>query len=824
MLDASDTLNAELQAQILIVEDNPDSLELLADVITSYGYEVSTAADGNQALAQVATKTPDLILLDIMLPGINGYEVCQNLKEKEHTKDIPVIFISALDSSKYKLKAFAVEGADYITKPFKPAEIYARIQNQLLIKNLQNNLKHQNETLKRTNSLLQAQKEAVIDGILAVDEQGQIVNFSRRFCEMWDVSPELIDRSLNQLLSPLLIKADLPEPLVDLLESAYDHPDQTNQAEISFKGKIYDCYSSPVTSPEQKFYGLVWYFRDITERKKAEAAQKQLMAELRQAKESAEAAARAKSDFLAVMSHEIRTPINGILGVTQLLATTNLTAEQQKLIQTAQVSGETLLTVINDILDFSKIEAGNLELERLPLQLPGCIDEVCKLLTPKAIAKGLKLNHQIAANVPISIGGDVNRLRQILLNLINNAIKFTENGQIDVAVSLSSSPIPDIKGDAQPKSDQPNQPEQPEQEIELLFAITDTGIGMSEAEVKGLFQPFFQADASISRKYGGTGLGLAICRRLVELMGGKIWVESKSGQGSTFCFTIATTKLDVPIPTAIDNAAKLKPFQLNQNLAAQLPLKILIAEDNLINQELTLAMLVKMGYEADVVDNGVAAIAALLESAYDILFLDVHMPEMDGLETARYLVQKWDTLAVNYTRPAIIAMTANAMEGDRQMCLKAGMDDYVSKPVLLAELQQMLQKWGDRSSPLPTNPVVEEPTAMNLLDHQAIENIKQVSPTLLPRMVTLFKDQELPNLLPKLKQAIAEQEYEQIYYAAHTLKGSSNALGAKGLSQICSQLETKAKAKQNDGLVDLVESLEAQIEPVCEAIIVLVEQ
>ena len=812
------------QSTVLVVDDDPDLRHEFASALIDQGYTVKTASDGNEALLCVQLHSPDLILLDVSMPLMSGYEVCRILKANTLTENIPIIFVSANDGIQDKLQAFAIGGADYITKPPQLAEVFARVHLHLALRHLQINLAQKNQELsqavfdrirmlrdlQRTNLLLHAQKEAAIDGIFAVDEQGRIASFNKKFCEMWNISDDLllgnaVDSEFDDgsPLGTFLIKSALPNVLANLLETTYDDPDVVRRGEIMYGDRVFDYYTSPVSSEQNKFFGLIWCFRDITSKKQTELRQMQLMEDLRKAKEEAEEAVRTKAAFLAMMSHEIRTPINGVIGMTQLLAGTDVNPEQAKYIRTIQVSGEMLLSVINDILDFSKIESGKLELENAPLDVRAVVRDIYDVQLAKAKEKKLKFEVSMHSNVPPFIIGDVTRIRQILLNLVSNALKFTDTGAVRIGVRLVA--------DEAPLGDRP---------FQLLFSVSDTGIGISGEQMQRLFQPFGQASASTSRKYGGTGLGLVICKKLVETMGGNIQAESKSEQGSIFSFTI-TTKIAKEQPAYTLQDALDKGNEMVGRLGDRLPLKILIAEDNLINQELAMAMLIKMGYQPDVVDNGLAVLEALQVEHYDLLLLDVQMPEMDGLETATYLVNHWHELHTGYERPTIIAMTASAMQGDREICLRAGMDDYISKPIMMDSLQRTIEKWAVSNineEVADEHIVVKAETANSspVIDQSAIRNLEQINPKLIGRMIHLFTAEEAPTLLQNLRQAIAKHDSKEVSYNAHTLKGSSNILGAKILGKLCLEVELKGKNGDNEGLSELFTEIEHQYELACQ--------
>jgi signal transduction histidine kinase/ActR/RegA family two-component response regulator len=397
----------------------------------------------------------------------------------------------------------------------------------------------------------------------------------------------------------------------------------------------------------------------------------QLNEELRVARDAAEAAARARTTFLSTMSHEIRTPLNGILGMTTLLTGTRLSVEQAGYADTIRTCGNSLLELINDILDFTKLESRGLEAESLVYDPRDLINEVGLIVSDRVLAKGLRIHHRIDAEVPPLVVGDPGRLRQVLLNLVGNAVKFTRSGTVTLHLETHI--------------DSP---------VRLCFRVVDTGVGIPSEALPRLFHPFVQADASTTRQFGGTGLGLAISRQLVELLGGEIGVESEVGRGSTFWFTV---------PVALPDAEEIagRAIAARQSRASEADrrsasgCRVLVVEDNSVNQRVATALLKRMGATVDVAANGREAVDASERIDYDIILMDCQMPVMDGYQ-ATGQIRARESNRPTEKRTPIVALTAHAMPGDSQRCLDAGMDDYITKPVSPKDLSTMLEKWARR--------------------------------------------------------------------------------------------------------------------------------
>ena len=545
----------------------------------------------------------------------------------------------------------------------------------------------------------------------------------------------------------------------------------------SLEGKLVNLEVSlhPVYSGVNKLItGLSYFARNIT-------AQMEYENELRKAKEIAEKATESKSRFLATMSHEIRTPLNGIIGMAELMRTTKLNDEQQNLLSKIRVSGDALLQVINEVLDFSQIEADKMQLEAKPFSVEQLIREAIDIVYIKSQEKGLDLIPAIHPQVPKAVVGDKARLRQVLVNLLGNAIKFTAKGSVRVEVS-------DGKLNYEPLS------------VQLKFSVKDTGIGIKPEQLERLFAEYSQADNSTFERYGGTGLGLTISKRIVELMGGKFHVESEYGKGSTFSFTIK-----VPVATTYVDEKEKNNFNDDLHLALNYPMNILVAEDNEVNQLLIVNILKQIGYNADAASNGRDVLQRLLTRKYDLIFMDVQMPRMDGLETTREIIELY-----NDQRPVIVAMTGFAADSDKQKCLDAGMDDYISKPILIEEINRMIKKWSNQ---LSSEKVISasansnetklngDTTTVNnlishliILDSSAIKRLRDIAAktdaAFVNQVISLF-ERQVPAGIAEIDEALNLGDLKRMSLTAHKLKGTCMNIGAKQLTELFRNIEIK---------------------------------
>lgn len=509
-----------------------------------------------------------------------------------------------------------------------------------------------------------AQVSEDVIGVVDADYVYRAVNTA--YERFWGVtSAAIIGHSVPQLLGEAVFSRQIRARLDHCLAG------QVTRYADWFESPVWgrrhmDIAYYPLRNQAGQVIGLVNVARDITQRTEAEAALKQAHAELLQAKEKAEAANRAKTEFLANISHELRTPLNGVLGMLQLLNHHDLEPDSAEYVQQALASSQSLLEVINDVLDFAKIEAGMMTIEHQPFSLQSLLQSVIANFTQQAASRGIALHSHAAPAIPTELTGDAARLRQVLFNLVGNAVKFTEQGEVHVTVDSLDRPATE--------------------QLRLRFAVADTGIGIPAAQLAYLFEPFTQVDSSHRRRFQGTGLGLSIVKRLVELMGGKVKLTSTPDRGTTVRFDLVLGTGLAAVPTASEPAQA----ERQARTAASRQLRILVAEDHPINAKLMTKMLEKLGHTVQTAGNGREAVDRLAGQCFDLVLMDVQMPEVDGIEATRMIREN----ATDALDPAItiIALTAHALKGDREKYLAAGMDDYLSKPIDAEALRQALAR------------------------------------------------------------------------------------------------------------------------------------
>ena len=656
------------------------------------------------------------------------------------------------------------------------------------------------ERLKRALGTLQEQEaryRQMVDGasdiIYRTDDNGHF-NFVNAAAE------RVLETTADKLLGRhylTLIREDLREAAREFYaeqasqqraNSYYEFPVVTSSGAELWLGQ-----NVQVLADERGVLGFQGLARDITERKQMERA-------LQEAHDRALDSARLKSEFLANMSHEIRTPMNGVIGLVSLLNDTALSATQQAYVDGIRTSGDALLTIINDILDSSKIEAGMLQIESIGFELPTTVTSTLQMFAEPARRKRLELSVRIEDDVPVFVCGDPNRLRQVLTNLIGNAVKFTSEGAVKVYVSN----VPRRSGNSF-----------------IRIEVQDTGIGLSPDVLARVFQPFVQADSSTTRRYGGTGLGLAISKRLVELMGGTIGADSQAGRGSTFWVAVPLTEVPADVqsglPTLEARASEhdTSPLPVWSAPAREQPAiraiskngrRILVVEDNAVNQAVARGMLEGLGYRVDLAGDGLEALDAIDRGSYAAVLMDCQMPRMDGFSAAAEIRRR----EAGASRIPIIALTAYATSGERERCLEAGMDDYLSKPVSKADLARVIHQWtAEAATPAPS-PAPVQRVNDGAIDLDRMADIREeMGEAGLSELIDMLMT-EIEDSAPAFRLLAASGEFAEITRRAHRLKGSCRVLGFEQLASLYDEVECLPAGAMTERIQILAEEIEDQ--------------
>lgn len=766
--------------KILLVDDLPENLFALEVILSDENYLCVKANSGNEAL-KILLHQQDfaIILIDVQMPMMDGFETVELIRQIEKLKHVPIIFLTAsMDNSMQVFKGYQAGAVDYMTKPLSPEILKAKVAIFVDLHKKNNELLVQAEQLKRLNTDLTAQKllseyslsliEASHDPLFAISPEGKITDMNNASVKVTGISREkLIGTDFFNYFTE-------PQKAREVYQKVFEKGSITDSPLIlrHKKGKLIDVlFNGSVYKDErQNVLGIAIVARDVTDQKRiaTELIEARVAAELSTAiaEEAkikaenatiiAENAVKAKQQFLSNMSHEIRTPMNAIIGFTKVVLKTDLTVKQIEYLNAIKISGDTLIVLINDILDLAKVDAGKMTFEKTPFKMASSISAMLHLFETKMQEKNLKLIKEYDGKIPDVLVGDPVRLHQVILNLVSNALKFTTKGKITVTVDLVH---------------------QDEETVILKFSVTDTGIGISEEKIGTIFENFQQASSGTSRLYGGTGLGLAIVKQLIEPQGGSIRVKSTINEGSTFSFTLPFLKTNED--AALENEFTKVDSEMKN-------ISVLVVEDIALNQLLMKTLLDDFGFACDITENGKIAIEKLKEKHYDIILMDLQMPEMNGFEATEYIRN-----TMNSTIP-IIALTADVTTVDEDKCKAAGMNDYIAKPVdervLYTKIIGLLKKHKQDTKEENKNSsiLVEK---IKYIDLDYLNHKTKSNPTLMMEMISLYLAQT-PELINTIKQSLEEVNWQLLAAAAHKMIPSFSIMG------IHSDFENMAKKIQ----------------------------
>ena len=799
-------MNSNKGVKILLVDDLPENLFALELILSNKNYCTVKANSGNEAL-KILLHDHDfaIILMDVQMPEMDGFETVELIREIEPLKHVPIIFLTAsMDNTVHIFKGYQAGAVDYMIKPLSPEILKAKVAVFVDLFQKTHELQVQKEQLKALNKDVSAHKslskyslsliEASHDPLFAINTEGKITDLNNASVKITGVPREKLigtdfsgyftePQKAREIYQEVFAKGFVADYLLTILDGTLKN--------VLFNGSVFK-------DDQGNVLGAVVVARDVTHQKRIETEliEAKMFAELattiaEQAKSKAESATltaenavKAKQQFLSNMSHEIRTPMNAIIGFTKVVLRSDLTTKQKEYMTAIKLSGDALIVLINDILDLAKVDSGKMTFEQTPFKLAMSISAMLHLFETKIQEKNLDLVIQYDKNIPPVLVGDPVRLHQIILNLVSNAVKFTSKGKITVSVNLIS---------------------QDNEQATVEFAVTDTGIGIQENKIATVFENFQQATSDTSRLYGGTGLGLAIVKQLVQSQGGTIHVKSQADEGSTFSFTLSfrKTKVDAPAEEEIlEHDAEIKDI------------KVLVVEDIALNQLLMKTVLEDFGFECDIAANGKIAIEKLQYNTYNIILMDLQMPEMNGFEATQYIRS-----TMNLSIP-IIALTADVTTVDLTKCTAVGMNDYLAKPIderlLYSKIVGFVKKRIAISDKLAEDQSYgNKPIRcidLNYLTHRTKSN-----PELMLQMISLYLEQT-PPLISAMKQGFQDKDWQSLYAAVHKMIPSFSIMGiGVDFENMAKKIqEYAATQKQSDGISDMILQLENVLEQSCE--------
>ena len=787
--------------RVLIVEDSPTEALRARLILEREGYQVSLASDGKEGLARITEEKPDLVILDGIMPRMSGYEAYQRLKINPSTVDIPILMLLTDTEAIDAPRGLGPNSDAYIAKPYAPSLLLSGVEKATQAREeIQMGIKTNGEPQHVVQTL----------GVGGVGGAGWVVLRDGHIAFVDQAAEELFGLGASDLEGKQFVEYLHDGPSSLSFSNMISRAQANGEGQGEFKVRVDGTTRAQSEDLDQQrwwrisaapttYEGLAatqLTCLDVTELMQAEEKVKQYHEELQRARKETQAARQAKTEFLANMSHELRTPLHEIMGMTGLVLDTELTPGQREYLNIAKTSADALLVMISDILEFSEIEAGQMDLEEKNFDLQAIIERTAEMMAPLAQEKELALSWHISPEAPGALVGDPKRLRQVLSNLISNAVKFTEQGEVSIRVEAADlNPQPSGGG------------------LDLHFLVRDTGVGIPEDKQEVIFEAFRQADDSSTRQHGGIGLRLDIARQLVWLMGGRIWVESEVGKGSAFHFAVKLKRQEEALRPAEQVSA---PPAVEKELP---PLRILVAEDSPTNQLIARATLTKAGHTPQIANNGREAIQSLEEGEFDLVLMDVSMPVMDGLEATRVIREKEKESGGHIT---IIAMTAFATKEYRKKCLEAGMDGYVSKPVKPDELHEVMVRflpWEPEvlalsgSTELAEVPVEgpEEPQLAPPVDLSAALEVVGDDMELLQMVVDMFLE-EYPGQMEVLGEALVGQDAPGVEGAAHALKGILANIGSGPARDLAQNLETRGEESNFSGASAVLGKLNGEIE------------